>query len=193
MNESTHQTPFFLLMGYNPRANWIDKPSRIPQVVLRIDQFKQARKAAQEALTRVQQLWIKHCDMPRYKEGDQVWLDGKNLQMQYPTRKFGARRYGPLQVKQVMSPVNYCLELPTQWSIHDVFHTDLLTPYTKTKMHGPNYTRPVPDLIDGQEEYEIEKVINSRYYGRRRKLQFLVRWNGSPDSDNEWFAKENVS
>src|ERR1700744_1915283 len=95
----------------------------------------------QEALTRAQNLWIKHCDTPRYKEGDQVWLDGKNLQTQYPTRKFRACRYGPLQVKQVMSPINYHLELPTQWSIHDVFHKDLLTPYTETEIHRPNYTQ----------------------------------------------------
>ena len=31
-----------------------------------------------------------------------------------------------------MSPVNYRLELPTQWSIHPVFHIDLLTPYRET-------------------------------------------------------------
>src|SRR6202012_2154150 len=152
MNESTHQTPFFLLMGYNPRANWIDKPSLIPQVVLRIDQFKQARKMAQDALTKAQNLWIKHHNTPKYKEGDQVWLDGKNLQTQYPTRKFGACRYGPFLVKQVMTPVNYRLKLPTQCSIHDVFHTDLLMPFTETEIHGPNYTRPAPDLVDGQEE-----------------------------------------
>ena len=33
---------FFLLMGYNPRADWTDCPSPIPQMALRLDQFKQA-------------------------------------------------------------------------------------------------------------------------------------------------------
>src|ERR1700744_564320 len=111
-------------------------------------------------MTKAQRLWVKHHDTPRYKIGDQVWLKGKNLQMQYPTRKFRACRYGPLKVIQVMSPINYCLELPTKWSIHPVFHTDLLTLYTEMEIHRPNYSRPVPMLTDGQEEYKIECVIN---------------------------------
>src|ERR1700744_904880 len=110
----------------------------------------------QEAMTKVQNLWIKHCDMPKYKIGDQIWLEGKNLQTQYPTGKFEACRYGPFKVVQVVSLVNYHLKLLTQWSIHMVFHTDLLMPYTEMEIHRPNYTRPTPLLIDGQEEYEIE-------------------------------------
>jgi hypothetical protein len=85
-----------------------------------------------------------------------------------------------------MSPVNYRLELPTQWSIHDVFHTDLLTPYRETPTHGANYQRPPPDLVDGVEEYEVERVLDSRRYGRGRKLQYLIAWKGYPDSDNQW-------
>ncbi len=31
-------------------------------------------------------------------------------------------------------------------------------PYKETALHGPNFTRPPPDLIDGEEEYEAEEV-----------------------------------
>ena len=41
-NETTRESPFFLLMGYNPRADWTDRPSPIPQVALCLDQFKEA-------------------------------------------------------------------------------------------------------------------------------------------------------
>jgi hypothetical protein len=85
-----------------------------------------------------------------------------------------------------MSPVNYRLELPTQWSIHDVFHTDLLTPYHETPTHGVNYQHPPPDLVEGMEEYKVEKVLDSRRYGRGHKLQYLIAWKGYPDSDNQW-------
>jgi hypothetical protein len=100
--------------------------------------------------------------------------------------KLAPKCHGPFKVIQVMSPVNYRLELPTQWSIHDVFHTDLLTPYRKTPMHGANYQRPPPDLVDGVEEYKVEKVLDSRQYGHKRKLQYLIAWKGYPDSDNQW-------
>ncbi len=33
-NETTGESPFFILYRFNPRANWIDKPSPIPQVAL---------------------------------------------------------------------------------------------------------------------------------------------------------------
>jgi len=91
-----------------------------------------------------------------------------------------------------MSAINYRLELSTQWSIHPVFHTDLLTPYHKTPTHGPNYERLPPDLVDGSEEYEVEKILDLRHFGRRRKLQYLVKWKGYPNLDNQWVNKEDI-
>ena len=91
-----------------------------------------------------------------------------------------------------MSPINYHLELPMQWSIHPVFHIDLLTLYRETIMHGANYQRPPPDLVNNAEEYKVEKVLDSRLFGRRWRLQYLVRWKGYPDSDNMWVDKDDV-
>jgi hypothetical protein len=91
-----------------------------------------------------------------------------------------------------MSAVNYRLELPMQWNIHPVFHIDLLTPYWETIMHGPNFTRPTPELIDGEEEYSVEKILDSRHFSRRRRLQYLVKWEGYPDADNMWVDKDDV-
>jgi hypothetical protein len=67
-----------------------------------------------------------------------------------------------------------------------VFHVDLLTPYIEMEFHGPNYTRPPPDLIDGKEEYEVESILKSRRYGRGHKVQYLVKWKGYANSENEW-------
>jgi len=133
-----------------------------------------------------------HKDTPRYQEGDYVWLEGKHLRTNQPTAKLAARRHGPFQITQVLSPVNYKLELPTQWSIHPVFHIDLLTPYRETPMHGENFRRPPPDLVDGEEEYEVEKILDSRRFGRGRKLQYLVKWKGYPDSENQWVDKDDI-
>ena len=135
LNETTRESPFFLLMGYNPHADWTDCPSPIPQIALRLEQFKQARKRAQELMIKAQKSWVKHKDAPKYQVGDQVWLEGRHLRTNQPTAKLAPRRHGPFKVVQVMSNVNYCLQLPTQWSIHSVFHTDLLTPYHETPTH----------------------------------------------------------
>jgi len=79
-----------------------------------------------------------------------------------------------------------------QWSIHDVFHIDLLTPYRETDIHGSNYSRLAPDLIDNEEEYKVEKVLDTRQFSKRRKRQYLIKWKGYPDSDNEWVGHKDV-
>jgi hypothetical protein len=191
-SDTTRKSPFFLLMGFNPRADWIHATSPIPRVTLRLEQIKEARVQAREAMIKAQQSWVKHRDTPKYKEGDLVWLEGKNLRINQPTAKLAPRRHGPFKIIQVMSTVNYRLELPTQWSIHPVFHIDLLTPYKETIMHGPNFTRPAPELIDGEEEYSVEKILDSRHFGRRRRLQYLVKWEGYPDAENMWVDKDDV-
>ncbi len=78
-NETTGESPFFVLYGFNPRADWTDKPSPIPQVALRLDQFKRARQRAQELMIKAQQSWVQHKDTPRYQDGDLVWLEGCHL------------------------------------------------------------------------------------------------------------------
>jgi hypothetical protein len=191
-SDTTRKSPFFLLMGFNPRADWVHATSPIPRVTLGLEQIKEACVQAQEAMIKAQQSWVKHCDTPKYKEGDLVWLEGKNLRINQPTAKLAPRRHGPFKIIQVMSTVNYRLELPTQWSIHPVFHIDLLTPYKETIMHGPNFTQPAPELIDGEEEYSVEKILDSQHFGRRRRLQYLVKWEGYPDAENMWVDKDDV-
>ncbi len=191
-NETTGESPFFVLYGFNPQADWTDKPSPIPQVALRLDQFKQARQRAQELMIKAQKSWVKHKDTPKYHKGDLVWLEGRHLRTNQPTAKLAAKRHGPFQVVQVMSPVNYRLKLPTQWSIHDVFHIDLLTPYQETNIHGSNYSRPTPDLIDNEEEYKVKKILDTQQFGNRRKRQYLIKWKGYPDSDNEWVDHKDI-
>ena len=179
-------------MGYNPRADWKSATSPLPQVILRINQFKEARAQAQNLMIKAQKSWVKHRDMPKYKEGDLVWLEGKNLHTAQPMPKLVAQRHGPFKVIQVMSPVNYRLELPTQWSIHPVFHIDLLMPYQETITHSANYQCPPPNLVNNAKEYKVKKILDSWLFGRRQQLQYLVKWKGYPDLDNMWVNKDDI-
>jgi hypothetical protein len=186
-NETTRQTPFSILMGYEPRADISNVPTSIPVLELRREVWKRAREDAHKFIIQAQARWAQSKKEGRtFKEGDQVWLEGRNLHLDQPSAKLAPKRHGPFVVKRVLSPITYQLTLPHQWKIHDVFHVDLLTPYIETDFHGPNYTRPPPDLINGEEEYEVESVLKSRRHGRGRKVQYLVKWKGYTDSDNEW-------
>ena len=97
-----------------------------------------------------------------WKVGDKVWLEGKNLCLQYPMKKLALRRQGPFEISQVVSPLAYHLHLPPTWKIHNIFHASLLSTYQETTKHRPNIMNPPPEEIDGEEEYEIAEILSHR-------------------------------
>ncbi len=92
--------------------------------------------------------------------GTQVWLEGTHLHLPYQATKLAPKQYGPFKITKEISPIAYQLCLPISWHIHDIFHASLLSPYCEMTAHRPNYSRPPPDLIEGEEEYEVEKIVN---------------------------------
>jgi hypothetical protein len=186
-HEHTKHTPHELITGINPIAS-IDTPDdSVPAAQERLKQVQESRSDAQKALQRR----IKPLNLPRsFVIGDKVWLDARNLKVRTPSRKLSPRRYGPYQVLKQMSPVTYRLQLPKSLRIHDVFHVDLLIPYHETEEHGANYAQPPPELVDGEEEYEVEDIINERT--SRRKKQYLVKWAGYPASENSWVNEKDL-
>ena len=56
----------------------------------------------------------------------------------------------------------------------------------------PNYQCPPPDLVNGAKEYEVEKILDSWKFGRKQKLQYLVKWKGYPDLENQWVNKDDI-
>ena len=192
-NELTGQSPFEILMGYSPRAEIFDVTLSIPTIALWLRDWKRAREDAQKLMIKAQKKWTKGKELEqRYKTGDQVWLEGRNLQIDRPSVKLAPKRHGPFKIRKVLSPITYQLELPLQWKIHNIFHADLLTPYHKTELYRPNFTKPPPDLINGEEEYEVEEILQSRRSGRQRKVQYLIKWKGCPDSENQWVDWNNI-
>src|SRR6266404_3338284 len=123
---------------------------------------------------------------------EQVWLDASHLKLPHQKAKLTPKRLGPFKIVQEISPVAYRLELPPSWRIHNVFHASLLTPYHETTAHSPNFTRPPPVLIDGEEEYEVERIVTHRQFGRSKQLQYLIKWKGYPESDNTWEPADQV-
>jgi hypothetical protein len=78
------------------------------------------------------------------------------------------------------------LKLPYQWKIHNIFHASLLTPYVETELHGQNFPEPPPEIIEGDPEFEVEQIVESRRIGKKKLLQYKIRWKGYSPAHDSW-------
>jgi hypothetical protein len=78
------------------------------------------------------------------------------------------------------------LELPHQWKIHNVFHASLLTPYVEMELHGQNFPKPPPEIVEGDPEFEVEQVVGSRRVGKKKSLQYKICWKGYSSAHDSW-------
>src|SRR5215470_2630708 len=188
---STRQTPFMLNTGRHPRMGVEPiRQSKVPAVNDFVKNIQASRKEAEAALKQAAEDMARYYDQHRktavsYKEGDLVWLDGKNLNTDRPSKKLEDKRYGPFKVLKVIGPNAYKLKLPANWKIHPVFNTVKLRPYKPDTLdRSVANTRPLPTIIDNEPEYAIEYLLDSRLY--KGKLQYLVKWKGYPKEESTW-------
>src|SRR5580692_3801331 len=188
-NATTKQSPHEVLLGYQPSATQgLSKLTNNEAAESRQQLIKEHRTMAVQALNQVASVK----PPTQHKVGDQVWLEAKHLTLPYTSAKLTPKRQGPFRIVKEVSPVAYQLELPKAWTIHNVFHSSILTPYKETDEHRDNYQRPPPEMIDNAEEYEVELIINHRYHGKKRQLQYLIRWKGYSAADNTWEPADQV-
>jgi len=48
----------------------------------------------------------------------------------------------------------------------------------------------LPIVVDGEEKWEVEEILNSRWY--RRRFQFLVKWKGFSRKHNSWEVASDI-
>jgi hypothetical protein len=124
-------------------------------------------------MKKAQEQLVKESNFKPFQINDKVWLEGTNLNLPYLTKKLAPRQYRPFRVVAKISNVAYRLELPPTWKIHDSFHASLLTPYKEMEKHSPNFLELPPDILDGEPEWEVEKLMGHRQFWN--KEQYLVQ------------------
>ncbi len=190
-NITTGSSPNQILLGYNPILNQEESLGTTNALIeARSEIMERNRRNAIWALNKSSD---QNGPPPsQYKLGQQVWLDATHLKLPHQKAKLTPKRLGPFKITKEISPVAYQLALPANWRIHNVFHASLLNLYHETNVHGPNFTRPPPDLIEGEEEFEVERIITHRTFGRSKRLQYLIKWKDYPESDNSWEPADQV-
>ena len=164
----------------------------LPALENHLTALEEARKEALAAHEMARQIMKEQntWNFSPWKVGDKVWLEAMNICLNYLSRKLAPKRQGPFEISQVLSPLTYHLCLPTTWKIHNVFHTTLLSSYKATEAHGPNFSKPPPDLIGTKEEYKVEQIVS--HHGTSGCHRYLTAWKEYPLSENTWELESNL-
>jgi hypothetical protein len=196
-HSATTHSPFYTSRGYHPHSIITQiNTSAVPKADELASQIQQLHQEIHSALRLSQEQTKeyydkKHDKNPEIVEGSQVWLDAKNLSTTAPSKKLADKQLGPFRVVQKLSDLNYKLDLPSTLPIHPVFHINLLYPYKTDPIEGRTPEPPPPIQIEGEEEYEVEEIIDARLW--RNQKQYLIKWRDYPESDNSWEPLKNIT
>ncbi|ESK81929.1 hypothetical protein Moror_668 [Moniliophthora roreri MCA 2997] len=114
-HSTTHESPFYLTMGYYLRPlPTIFDTSTVPLVEQRLAELKRLREET-SALLDIMARKVKERSgrtFDKFEKGQKVWLEGKNLLLGYLSPKLFLKREGPFEIEEVLGPVTYKLKLP---------------------------------------------------------------------------------
>ena len=189
-------TPFYANYGFHPQIGSLPK---INTPVLSVEAFvahiqqvqKDTTKALEQAAIDMKRFYDRfRSKAPEFQVGQKVLLDNADLAINRPSRKLAERRSGPFPIVEKIGTHAYKLKLPVQWkTVHPVFHVSKLEPYHEDP-DSPNFTSPPPDIIEGEPEWEVEKILDSKF--ANNTLSYFVKWKNWPDSENSWEPEENL-
>ena len=65
--------------------------------------------------------------------------------------------------------------------------------YKETDEYGTNFLKLPPELIEGEEEWEVEQILGKHHFGQGKKVQYLMRWKGYLLAHNQWVDKSDIT
>uniref|UniRef100_A0A8C5MLT5 Uncharacterized protein n=1 Tax=Leptobrachium leishanense TaxID=445787 RepID=A0A8C5MLT5_9ANUR len=195
VHDSSGHTPFFATYGFHPALlPGTPSESPIPALNDHLQLLRQSWTRIQSALQKASLAHKKFADRhirpgPSYVPGQRVWLSTRHIKLWVPSHKLAPRFIGPYRVLRRINPVSYALDLPKSLRIPNSFHTSLLKPLVCNRYTTP-VNQPPPVQVQGQEEYEVQALIDSRW--SRGGLQYLVHWKGYCPEERSWVAASDV-
>ncbi|SJL08320.1 uncharacterized protein ARMOST_11683 [Armillaria ostoyae] len=190
--------------AYNNRTHsatgQIPAASDFSKVMAKI--HKEMEEALKEAAGRMKVQYNKHKRPTKeYHARDLVWLSTTNLHLPRPKKKLNDKWVGPFKILEKTGASAYKLKLPPHWKIHLRFNEKLLTPYTPPSF--PNQEQPPPpppDLVDNEEQWELEEVLDSKpckvggKHGQPSMtvIDYFVKWKGWTREHNSWVTEKDM-
>jgi hypothetical protein len=198
--ESICNTPFTLNFGSNPAtpASMAAGVHKVPASSDFVKVLHADLERARDTFRRAQQRQKAYVDRHRrtaveFSVGNQILLNSTNIQFKSPgTRKLMPKWIGPFTVSERIGLVDYRLELPPNFRVHNTFHVCLLKQF---RADGRFQPPPLPVIIDDFPEYEVESILGhrTRGSGARMKFDYLVKWLNYGPEHNTFEPAEHLT
>ena len=89
--------------------------------------------------------------------------------MTRPSKKLLEKYLGPFNIIAQAGPLSWTLHLPdSMQAVHPVFHVSMLEPSIPNTIPDGVQTPPPQVMVDGEPEYEISEILDSKLDNRRR-------------------------
>ena len=162
-----------------------------------VREMKERHEEARAALVKSQEEMKRQADRNRkeaeeYRVGDKVLISTKDFLMELMKRvikKLTEKFIGPYVVRKIVLENAVELELPAVLRIHLVVNVRRLVKYQE-QVEGQKKIPPLPVEVDGEKEYEVEKILNRQE--RRGKMRYLMKWKEYTVEENTWKRLENL-
>ena len=202
---SSKYSPFFLNSGAHPRFPLCIQTKSVNQSAEQVFEslrvaLEQATKNLEQAQQRQAHFANQHRKEVELEVGDKVFLSTRDLQLRFRAPKLDPKFIGPYEVTKRVGKVSYELALPDTMRIHPVFHISKLRKHKDGSDEWPDRvdeSRPAPEVIDDEEEFEIEAILDKRMQAWKdprlpssaratMHAQYLVAWKGYPVHERTW-------
>ena len=207
---STQLSPFLLVYGQHPLVpssliNQINQPPTVKTTVEFLMNLRELLRIAKDNLQQAQESQARYANQSRilkqFQVGDKVLVSTNHLlppmEQTRKSRKLRPKFTGPYRITQVISPVNYKLNLPESFHAHPTFHVSTLEPFLENSDEFPGRQPSTPFQIENTNpsaRADVERILDKRSVqrGRTRQMEYLVKWKYRPDHDSTWEPLSNL-
>ena len=97
------------------------------------------------------------------RDSDQVYVKAKYFRSTQPSKKLSEKNLGPYPIIAQVGTLLFTIRLPDSMrAVHPVFHVSQLEPAMPNTIPNRSQPPPPPVEVDGEPEYEITKILNSK-------------------------------
>jgi len=169
LSTTTGVSPFFANKGYHPNITVYPECDiasfQACDFAIDLDELQSTLKAE---ISIAQQCYQKSTDAryspsPDFKVGDKVFVKAQFFRTTWPSKKLFKKYLRPYEIIAQPGTLSFTLHLPeSMCSVHPVFHMSMLEPTISNTFSKRIQLAPTPVIIDGEPEYEISQIVDSK-------------------------------